>query len=93
MSTDPRWYTVELVFWNPVTATVQVRANSVQEACDKALDEVDWDCSETCYDACTDTKVGRVAAGRHYNAFDAPAGAQRVVPKPLRDSMWSGEDA
>ena len=84
-----RWYTVELCFWNPELCTVSVKASSVEEACEKALEQSDDEYGNgggrTCYDACTDTKVSLIKKGRGVELYANNTGPELAIPDDFRD--------
>ena len=87
-------YTVELCYWNPELCTVVVEAESVEEACQKAIEESDEEYGKgggwTCYDACTETKVSNIAEGDNVDLY--ATGQQSLsIPRNYADPLMVGK--
>lgn len=92
MPKKERLYSVQLCFWTLSVLDTQIMASSVEDACERAGKEANWDGQRTIYDSCTTTKVADIARGDHSCAVDAPAGAKCRVPEQYRDPILTDND-
>lgn len=73
-------YTVQRAYLMPMYQNIVVEADSIEEACEKALEYDTWDGQEDDPESSSSTYLDMIVEGEFDNPNDAPAEARREIP-------------
>ena len=75
-------FTIVKQYLVPVYASEIIEAETLSEACSKAIESDDWSAASIDYESAGETCVVFAVRGAHANAYDAPAcDALRIPPE------------